>query len=113
MRFRTRGALAVVGALSTLAVAVAAQGATDDKVIVCHSTASADNVVVLIEVSRSALGGHLDSGQVVGQGHGQNMNQPDEWAELDGTGGSTMDKGFTSEACRTLYEDTYGGGDEE
>ena len=78
MRNRTRSSLGIAGALGALAVAVAAQGATDEKVLVCHGTASATNPYVLIEVSQSALNGHFDiqNGEFVPTGHGK-QNAPD------------------------------------
>ncbi len=103
MRFRTRASLSVAGALGALAVAVAAQGATDEKLLVCHGTASATNTFVLIEVSQSAFNGHFDlqDGVIVGAGHGK-QSAPDQWSALDGTG-------FTGD-CRDLYIATYGSG---
>ena len=105
MRIRTRSSLGIAAALGALAVAVTAQGATDEKVLVCHGTASATNPLVLIEVSQSALNGHFDvqDGLIVGAGHGK-QNAPDQWTELNGTGGT----GFT-DVCSDLYNATYGG----
>jgi hypothetical protein len=105
MRIRTRSSLGIATALGALAVAVTAQGATADQVLVCHGTASATNSLVLIEVSRNALNGHFDllAGVVVGAGHGK-QNAPDQWTELNGTGGT----GFT-DVCLDLYNATYGG----
>lgn len=102
MRIRTRSSLGLAAALGALAVAVTAQGATDEKVLVCHGTASATNPLVLIEVSQSALNGHFDveDGVVVGAGHGK-QNAPDQYASLTGAG-------FT-EDCLDLYNATHGG----
>ena len=87
MRIRTGSSLGVAAALGALAVAVSALGATDEKVLVCHGTASATNTLVLIEVSQSALNGHFDvqNGQLVATGHGK-QNALDEWVKLDGSG---------------------------
>ncbi len=106
MRIRTRASLGIAGALGALAVAVAAQGATNDKILVCHGTASATNSLVLIEVSQSALNGHFDvqDGVIVGAGHGK-QNAPDQWSPLDGTG-------FTGD-CRDLYVAEYGSGGQQ
>jgi hypothetical protein len=105
MRLRTRSSLGIAGALGALAVAVTAQGATDEKVLVCHGTASATNSYVLIDVSQSALNGHFDvqNGVVVGVGHGK-QNAPDHYASLSGAG-------FTGD-CLDLYVATYGSGPE-
>ena len=104
MRIRTRSSLGISAALGALAVAVTAQGATDDKLLVCHGTASATNPFVLIEVSRSALNGHFDvrDGVVVGSGHGK-QNAPDQYATLTGAG-------FAGD-CLELYNATHGGVD--
>ena len=104
MRIRTRASFGLATALGALAVTVAAQGATDEKVLVCHGTASATNPLVLIEVSESALNGHFDiaaDGELVATGHGK-QNAPDQWSPLNGSG-------FTDD-CRTLYIAAYGGG---
>jgi len=87
---------------ATLVVAATAQGAVDEKVLVCHGTASATNSYVLIEVSRSALNGHFDvqDGMLVATGHGK-QSSPDQVSLLDG---ST----FTGD-CRDLYIAAYGG----
>jgi hypothetical protein len=102
MRIRTRSSLGIAGVLGALAVAVTAQGATDEKVLVCHGTASATNSLVLVEVSQNALNGHFDvqDGVVVGAGHGQ-QNTPDQYSALDGSG-------FTDD-CALLYDETSGG----
>ena len=106
MRIRTRATLGIAGALGALAVAVAAQGATDEKVLVCHGTASVTNSLILIEVSQSALNGHFDvqGGVVVGAGHGK-QNAPDQWSPLDGTG-------FTGD-CLDLYFAEFGSGGQQ
>jgi aspartate carbamoyltransferase catalytic subunit len=106
MKIRTRASFGIAAALGALVVAVAAQGSTDEKVLVCHGTASATNNLVLIEVSQSALNGHFDveDGVVVGAGHGA-QNAPDQWSALDGTG-------FSGD-CRDLYVAEYGSGGEE
>ena len=92
-------------ALAALAVAVAAQGASDPKILVCHGTASDTNTYVLVEVSDNALNGHFDvqDGMVVGKGHGK-QNAPDQWSPLDGSN-------FSGD-CLTLYLETYGPGPE-
>jgi hypothetical protein len=99
VRSRTRSSLGVAAAVGALVVAVTAQGATDEKVLVCHGTASATNALVLIEVSQNALNGHFDvqDGQIVGAGHGK-QNAPDQWSPLDGSG-------FVGD-CRVLYDGT-------
>jgi hypothetical protein len=99
MRIRTRSSLGIAAAVGALAVTVAAQGATDEKVLVCHGTASATNSLVLIEVSQNALNGHFDvqDGELVATGHGK-QNAPDQWSPLDGSG-------FTGD-CLTLYNGT-------
>src|SRR5262245_44581530 len=91
-----------VAALAALAVPVAAQGASDPKVLVCHGTASATNTYVLVEVSENALNGHFDiqNGTFVATGHGK-QNAPDQWSPLDGSG--------FSDDCLILYGETYGG----
>jgi len=102
MRIRTRSSLGIA-ALGALAVAVTAHGATDEKVLVCHGTASATNPLVLIEVSQSALNGHFDfaqDGTLVATGHGK-QNAPDQYSPLGGAG-------FTDD-CLALYNETYGG----
>jgi hypothetical protein len=106
MTIRTRGSLCIAGAVGALTVAVSAQGATDEKVLLCHGTASATHTLVLIEVSPNALNGHFDveDGVVVGAGHGT-QNAPDQWSAPDGSG-------FTGD-CRALYDDEYGSGSEE
>ena len=105
MRIRTRSSLGIAAALGALAVTVTAQGATDEKVLVCHGTASASNPLVLIEVSQNTLNGHFDvqDGVVVGAGHGK-QNAPDQYATLTGAG-------FTGD-CLDLYNSTHGGGEE-
>jgi hypothetical protein len=61
--------------LATLAVAACSMGlavtaqAGDDKVSICHGTASDSNPYALIHVSENALAGHLDG---TGPGHGKN-----------------------------------------
>lgn len=99
MRIRTRSSLGIAAALGALAVAVTAQGAADEKVLVCHGTASATNALVLIEVSQNALNGHFDvqDGEFLATGHGK-QNAPDQWSPLDGTG-------FTDD-CLALYNGT-------
>ena len=107
MTTRRRSSLGIAGVLGALTIAVAAQGATDDKVLVCHGTASQKNPLVLIEVSQSALNGHFDlgeDGELVATGHGQ-LNAPDQYSPLDGSG-------FTG-VCFELYDETYGGGGPE
>ncbi len=104
MRIRTLSSLGMAGVLGALAVATA-QGATGEKVLVCHGTASATNPLVLIEVSQSALNGHFDvaqDGTLVATGHGK-QNAPDQYSALDGSG-------FTGD-CLALYNDTSGGGE--
>ena len=100
MRIRTRSSLGIAAALGALAVAVTAQGATDQKVLVCHGTASANNTLVLIEVSQNALNGHFDiqNGEYVATGHGAKQNGLDQWSPLDGSG-------FTGD-CLTLFSGT-------
>lgn len=100
MTIRRRSALGIAGVLGALTVAATAQGANDDKVLVCHGTASQNNPLVLIEVSQSALNGHFDlaqDGQLVATGHGQ-QNAPDQYSPLDGTG--------FSDECLALYNGT-------
>ena len=103
MRIRTRATLSIAGALGALAVAVGAQGAIDEKVLICHGTASVTNSLVLIQVSQSALNGHFDvqGGLIVGAGHGK-QNAPDQWSPLDGSG-------FTGD-CLVLYLAEFGSG---
>ena len=62
-----------VVACSVFGIAVAAQAANNDKVLLCHGTASDSNPYVLISVSENALASHLDG---TAPGHGKN-NYPD------------------------------------
>jgi len=103
MRIRTRTSLGIAASLGALAVAVGAQGASDDKVVVCHGTASGSNSYVLLEINRSGLNGHFNKldGEFVLSGHGP-KNAPDQWVELGGKGGTGL-----TDQCVTLYNDTY------
>lgn len=79
-------------AIATLAlvaggVVASASGSQQDKVLICHGTASEKNPYVLIEVSASALAGHFDG---TAPGHGQN-NAPDF---LPGDGATDCEGGF-------------------
>lgn len=74
MRSITRRSLAAAAVLGSFAVTVGAQAEeVGDKVRLCHGTASAKNMYVLIEVSESALQGHFDGTE---PGHGW-KNYPD------------------------------------
>ena len=70
----TRRSLAAASVLGALAVTVGAQaGSTAGEVRLCHGTASAKNMYVLITVSENALQGHFDG---TAPGHGW-RNYPD------------------------------------
>jgi hypothetical protein len=67
MRSLTRGRLALAG-VAVLAAAFAGVGsASEDKVLLCHGTASEPNPYALISVDASALNGHFDG---TAPGHG-------------------------------------------
>jgi hypothetical protein len=69
---RIIGATLAVAACS-IGLAAGAQASNNDKVALCHGTASEQNPYVLIRVSENALAGHLDG---TAPGHGEN-NYPD------------------------------------
>jgi hypothetical protein len=96
MRSVRRTLLIAVSAIGALAATVGAQaGGVAGSVTLCHGTASAKNQYVLITVSESALGGHLDG---TDPGHGW-RNYPDMIYDTD----------FAT--CEAQY-DGDGGGDE-
>lgn len=68
-----RAAVLVACGLLAIGVVATAQGARDEKVRICHGTASATNPYVLITVDEHALAGHFDG---TAPGHGPN-NHPD------------------------------------
>lgn len=73
-------------ALSATLFAGVAGAAQDDKILLCHGTASEPNPYVLISVDASALAGHFDG---TAPGHGP-RNNPDVYpvnGECPGGGG--------------------------
>jgi hypothetical protein len=105
MAVRLRIPVTALLAVCSLAAASAASGASEEKVLVCHGTASATNEYVLVEVSANALNGHLDladDGTVVGKGHGA-KNYPDEVSSI-------ADPTFVNPVCQALADEQYGGG---
>jgi hypothetical protein len=97
MRRCSRRSLVVVSALGALAVTVGAQAeSTAGEVALCHGTASAKNMYVLITVSENALQGHLDGSE---PGHGW-QNFPD------------MVYDDTYASCEAQYDAEDGGGPE-
>jgi hypothetical protein len=74
--------VAVCG-LASIGLVSAAQAADNEKVLICHGTASETNPYVVISVDTHALIGHFDGS---GPGHGQN-NHPDLPVNADGTCG--------------------------
>jgi hypothetical protein len=82
-----------VCALTSAAVVATAQAARkDDKVWICHGTASETNPYVLIRVDAHALEGHFDG---TAPGHGKN-NHPD-LVLVDGVCGGTDEIGGDTE----------------
>jgi hypothetical protein len=85
--------VALVAALCGLVSVGAASGAREEKVWLCHGTASETNPYVLIHVSESALAGHFDGSA---PGHGE-RNHPDYLAagpdDVCGTGGGEGGEG--------------------
>jgi hypothetical protein len=75
LNWKARCLLAVATcAAGSVVIATAAQAArNDDKIVICHGTASETNPYVLISVDAHALEGHLDGSA---PGHGKN-NHPD------------------------------------
>lgn len=74
MRHLTRLGVAIATlALVAGGVVATASGSQEDKIFICHGTASDSNPYVLIRVSQSALAGHFDG---TAPGHGHN-NAPD------------------------------------
>ncbi len=86
----------VVSALGALAVGVGAQAGVADKVDVCHGTASAKNMYVLITIDVNGLNGHLDG---TDPGHGW-KNYPD------------MVYDPVYETCAAQYDAEHGGDEE-
>jgi hypothetical protein len=74
--------LAVCG-VASIGLVSAAQASQDDKVLICHGTASETNPYVVISVDPHAIAGHFDGSA---PGHGQN-NHPDLMLGADGTCG--------------------------
>ena len=76
MRQLARSTL-VLAVCAVLGIGVAAaQASPDDKVQICHATASATNPYVLITVDEHALAGHFREDGPTAPGHGQ-RNYPD------------------------------------
>lgn len=75
-----------VCSVSSVGIVTAAQASgNDDKVLICHGTASEKNPYVVISVDAHALEGHLDG---TAPGHGKN-NYPDLFLNPDGTCGAS------------------------
>jgi hypothetical protein len=67
--------------IAATAFAGVAGAAPEDKVLLCHGTASEPNPYALISVDASALNGHFDG---TAPGHGPN-NHPDLYPSANGT----------------------------
>jgi hypothetical protein len=78
--FRCHHVLAVCG-VASIGLVSAAQASENEKVLICHGTASEKNPYVVISVDVHAVEGHFDGSL---PGHGQN-NNPDVMLGADGT----------------------------
>jgi len=97
MRGMPRASLVAANTLGALILAVAAQaGGGNEKVLLCHGTASATNPYVLIDVSVNALQGHFDG---TAPGHGE-KNNPD-----------MLFRPLEYETCAAQAADSGGGND--